>query len=117
MPKQQLSGPLDEQLATVYEVVQQRLEEGKYSGAVHYAKEIIKVDPNFRDIQEILRQAKRKQRQQSILLSASLAGAILAVIVTRSLGLTQDWLSLTFAVLGGGLGFIAADLILRDDGQ
>lgn len=112
MPKEQLQGPLEDQLAVVYDIVQQRMATGRYSGAVHYAKEIIKHDPNYRDIQELLRAAQTAKRQQSILLSASLLIAILAVAITRWLGWTQDWLSLIVAALGALLGFLLANFLL-----
>ncbi|MCO6452174.1 MAG: hypothetical protein J5I90_15440 [Caldilineales bacterium] len=106
MPKEQLQGSLDEQLSVIYDVVQERMATGKYSGAVHYAKEIIKYDPNYRDIQDVLKKAQAAKRQQTILLSVSLISAILAVIIIRWLGWTQDWLSLIVAALGALLGFL-----------
>lgn len=109
MAQHQLSGTLEEQLATVYDMVEERMSQGKYSGAVHYAKEIIKADPNYRDIEDILRRAKQAKREQSFTLSISLVGAVIVVAITRWLGLTEDWQSLFFALIGLILGFIAAN--------
>lgn len=108
MPKQQLTGALDEQLATVYDMVEERMSQGKYSGAVHYAKEIVKVDPHYRDIQDILGRAQRAKREQSLTLTASLAGAVIVIAITRWLGLTEDWQSLFFAFIGLVFGFVIA---------
>lgn len=105
MAQHQLTGTLEEQLATVYDMVEERMSQGKYSGAVHYAKEIIKADPNYRDIQDILRRAKQAKREQSLTLTISLIGAIIVVAITRWLGLTEDWQSLFFAFVGLILGF------------
>ncbi|RME84219.1 MAG: hypothetical protein D6775_06035 [Caldilineae bacterium] len=113
MPRQQLSGTLEEQLATVYELVRERMATGRYSGAVHYAKEIIKVDPNYRDIQEILKQAEKAKREQRFLLVISLIGAIVAVAITRGLGWTQDWQSLMFALAGLVIGFLIGNTLYR----
>lgn len=113
MPKQELEGTLDEQLATVYDMVQERMAEGKFTGAEHYAREIIKVDPNYRDIQEILKQAQKAKREQRLTLIISLVGAALAIAVTRWLGWTKDWQSLVFAFVGLVLGFLFAIFVVN----
>ena len=113
MPKQQLEGTLEEQKAIVYEMVRERLTEGKYSGAVHYAKEIIKVDPDYRDIQTLYYQAREAKRQQTLTIGFSLLGAIVAVGVTRSLGFTSDWQSLLFAFVGLVIGFLIVNSYFR----
>jgi len=48
MPKQTLSGSLTDQLAAMYEMVVERMEDGRYSGALHYANEIMQGDPEYR---------------------------------------------------------------------
>ncbi len=106
MPRQELTGTLDEQLATVYDMVQERMAQGKYSGAVHYAKEIIKVDPNYQDIQELLHQAEQAKRKQRWTLLISLSGATIAIAIARGLGFAQDWQSLLFALIGLVLSFL-----------
>jgi len=106
MPRKQLSGPLEEQLATVYQLVLERMREGKYGGAVHYAREIIKVNPNYRDIQQLLRRAQAAQRRQSLTLAGSLVAAIAAVGLSRSLGWREDWQSLLFGFIGLLFGFL-----------
>ena len=100
-------------MAAVYDMVQERMAEGKYTGAVHYAKEIIKVDPNYRDIQDILQQAQRAKREQTWLLAISLVGAMVVVALTRWWGWTRDWQSLVFAVVGLLLSFLIADRLLH----
>ncbi len=118
MPKQQLSGTLDEQLATLYEMAQQRLAEGKYSGAVHFAKQIIKADPNYRDIQEILRKAQRAKSEQTWTLVASLVMAMLAIAFARPLGFSKDWQMLILGFFGLLIGFLLTTaLFLRRSHQ
>lgn len=106
MAKQQLSGTLEEQLAAVYEIVEQRMAEGKYSGAAHYAKEIIKVDPNYRDIQTLLPQAQQAKRQQTLTLVASLLVAILGVAAASVAGFDRDWQMLLAGFIGLLFGYL-----------
>ncbi len=109
MPKLQLAGSIDEQLATVYDMVQERLANGRYSGAVAYAKEIVKVDPNYRDIQELLRKAQRAKREQTWGLVVSLLAAVAAIALSRWIGLTRDWQMLLFGFVGLLGGFLLAN--------
>ena len=109
MPKQVLEGTLDEQLATVYDMVQERMANGRYSGAEHYAREIIKVDPNYRDIQEIAATARKAKREQRYTILISFIGSLVAIAITRRLGFTQDWQSLVFAFIGLIIGFLIAN--------
>ena len=67
---------------------------------------IIKVNPNYRDIQQLLRQAQAAQRRQSLTLVGSLGVAIAAVGLSRSLGWREDWQSLLFGFIGLLLGFL-----------
>lgn len=118
MAKQQLSGTLDEQLATLYDMTQQRLADGKYSGAVHFAKQIVKVDPNYRDIQEILRKAQRAKYEQTWAMVVSLIVAMLAIALARPLGFSKDWQMLIFGFFGLLIGFLATTaLFLRRSQQ
>ncbi|NUQ36704.1 MAG: hypothetical protein HUU23_02690 [Caldilineales bacterium] len=109
MAKAQLSGSLEEQLATVYALVEQRMAEGRYSGAVHYAKEILRVAPDYGNIQEIYHQARIARREQTLTLLFSLLAAILAIALSRAAGLRQDWQSLLLAFVGLVLGFLLAN--------
>ena len=109
MSKQVLEGTLDEQLATAYDMVQERMANGRYSGAEHYAREIIKVDPNYRDIREIAAAARKAKREQRYTILISLITSAIAIAITRGLGLTQDWQSLVFAFIGLIIGFLIAN--------
>lgn len=106
MPRQPLSGPLEEQLAAMYQIVLDRMREGKYGGAVHYAREIIKFAPDYRDIQDLLRRAQVAQRRQSLTLVGSLVAAIAAIGLGWSLGWREDWQSLLFGFIGLLAGFL-----------
>jgi hypothetical protein len=111
MPKQHLTGTLEQQLAAVYAIIEQRMAEGKYSGAVHYAKEIIKVDPNYRDIQHLFQQARQARRQQTLTLIASLLVAIVGVAIASAAGFDNDWQMLLAGFLGLLLGYLLAIII------
>ncbi len=47
MPKQTFSGSLTDQLPTMNEMVVERMEDGRYSGALHYANEFMQVSPRI----------------------------------------------------------------------
>jgi hypothetical protein len=49
MPKQVLTGTLDEQCEFLYSLAQEKIGQGNYTGAVHVLKEIVKHKPDYRD--------------------------------------------------------------------
>lgn len=111
MPKQTLTGSLDEQCTFLYEVAQEKMAEGNYTGAVHALKEILKYQPNFRDAATLLAEAKTRKSQQSRLVLAGFLGAALFVGVGTTLHVSNDLLFLALAVIGAVVGY-ASGLIL-----
>jgi hypothetical protein len=105
MRKVKLEGTLEEQADQLYEMAQDRMQRGAYTGAVYCLEEINKHLPDYRDVPILLDQAKAAKREQMILLLSSLAGAIVLISVTRRLGITHELASLAIGALGMVLGW------------
>ncbi|HMN31708.1 MAG TPA: hypothetical protein PKE45_26400, partial [Caldilineaceae bacterium] len=54
MPKQLLTGTLEEQCEFLYTMAVEKMAQGNYTGAVHALKEVVKHAPDFRDAQALL---------------------------------------------------------------
>lgn len=61
MPKQTLTGTLEEQCEFLYQLAQEKMAQGNYTGAVHALQEVTKHAPTFRDAAALLREAKQKK--------------------------------------------------------
>jgi len=105
MPKQTLTGTLEEQCEFLYQLAQEKIAQGNYTGAVHALQEIVRHAPSFRDAAVLLNEAKQKKAQQRRLLFAGMGGAALFIALGTLLQLPNDWLFLAFAVIGALLGF------------
>lgn len=107
MPKQVLTGTVDEQMEFLYQLAIEKMAEGNYTGAVHHLSDVVKHNPNYRDAQQLLREVKRKKRQQSTLVIAGFVGAALFVGIGTSLQVSNDGIFLALALLGAIVGYIA----------
>lgn len=108
MPTKQLSGTVEEQAAQLYDMAVEAMEEGRYTAAYRYFKEINRALPGFRDVPEKLAQASYAKREQRTLLWASLLGAIVFIILARLLGAQSEWVLLGSAAAGLAVGFVLA---------
>lgn len=111
MPKQLLTGTLDEQCAVLYDLAVGKMRQGNFTGAVHALKEIVKHKPNFRDAQTLLVEAKRCKAEQSQLLWFAFGGAALFVFFGTLMNLGNDLIFLALAALGGLLGFFVGNWV------
>ena len=111
MPKQKLTGTLDEQCEFLYQLAQEKMSQGNYTGAVHALDEIVTHAPTFRDAAALLQVAKQKKTEQRRLLFSALGGASLFIAAGTVLQLPNDWLFLLFAVVGAFVGFGIANFI------
>lgn len=111
MPKQLLTGTLEEQCAFLYDLAQQKMEAGNYTGAIHALTEILKYLPDYPGAQEMLAQARRGKREVNSLLWFSFGGAIVAIFVGTLWGLPNDLWFLGLALLGALLGFLAGSAL------
>ena len=105
MPKQTLTGTLDEQCEFLYNMAQEKIAQGNFTGAVHTLREIQKHAPQYRDVAILLTEAKRQKSAQSLLLVAAFLGAALFVGIGTFLKLPNDFLFLLLAVVGAVIGF------------
>ena len=116
MPKQKLTGTLEEQCEFLYQLAQEKMSQGNYTGAVHALEEIVTHAPAFRDVAALLQAAKGKKSEQRRLLFSAMGGAALFIAVGTVLQLPNDWLFLLFAVVGAFVGFGIANFIeIRKD--
>lgn len=109
MPTQTLTGTLEEQCAFLYQLAQEKLAQGNYTGAAHIFQEIIKHAPDYRDTVQLLAETKRKKAEQRNLLLSGLFGAMLAVGVGTLLQFSNDLLFILLAIVGAVLGFVIAN--------
>ena len=111
MPKQLLTGSLEEQCQFLYNLALEKIQQGNYTGAVHALKEIVKYKPDFLDAADLLREAKRRKSEQSQLLWFAFAGAALFVLMGTILQVGNDFLFLGLIAVGGLLGFLTGNLV------
>lgn len=111
LAKKLLSGTLEEQCSFLYELAQEKIASGNYTGAVYALKEIVRHKPDFRDAADLLASARKHKRAQTFRLLFSLGGAVVLIGIGSTSGLHGDvWLlALGFSGLLAGYG--AANLI------
>ncbi len=111
MPKQLLSGSLDEQCEFLYNLALDKMEQGNYTGAVHAFQEIVKHNPDFRDAEARLVEAKARKAQQNQLLWFAFGGAAIFVLIGTMIQVGNDLIFLVIAAVGGLLGFMLGNLV------
>ena len=111
MPKQLLTGTLDEQCEFLYTLALEKMEQGNFTGAVHALKEIVKYNPSFRDASVILAEAKRRKAEQSQLLWFAFGGVGVFVFIGTMLQLDNDFLFLGLIAVGALVGFFVGNLV------
>jgi hypothetical protein len=111
MPKQRLTGTLDQQCEFLYGLAITKMAEGNYTGAKHALQEIVKYKPDYRDAQQLLEQVSRKKSDQTFLIVMAFVGAAIG-IAFGSLGqLGNDLVLLVLAGIGALLGYGAGNYI------
>lgn len=111
MPKQLLTGTLDEQCEFLYNLAVEKMKEGNFTGAVHALKEIVKYNPGFRDAKVLLDEAKQRKSEQNQLLWFAFGGAALFVFIGTMMELTNDLLFFGLIAIGALLGFFMGNLV------
>jgi hypothetical protein len=111
MPKQLLTGTLDEQCEFLYELAQEKMQQGNYTGAEHALKEIVKHNPDYRDAKAFLADAKRHKAEQSQLLWFAFGGAAVFVFIGTLLQLGNDLFFIGLIAIGALLGFLLGNLV------
>lgn len=113
MPKQMLSGTLEEQCEFLYALGSQKMDQGNYTGAVHAFKEIVKYAPEFRDANELLAIAKQRKAEQRLLIISGIIGATLFIGIGTLLNLSNDLYLLALAFAGVIVGYSAGSIMNR----
>jgi hypothetical protein len=111
MPKQLLTGTLDEQCEFLYDLALEKMQQGNFTGAVHALKEVVKHNPGFRDASTVLAEAKRRKAEQSQLLWFAFGGAMLFVLFGTMMQLGNDFLFLGLIAVGAVVGFLVGNLV------
>jgi 1,4-dihydroxy-2-naphthoate octaprenyltransferase len=105
MAKQLLTGTLDEQCEFLYQLANEKMEQGNYTGAVHALDEIVTYAPDYRDAAELLKVAKKRKSEHRSLLLWALLGLSVFVALGSMLGLPNDLYLLVFALIGALVGY------------
>lgn len=105
MPKQVLTGALDEQCEFLYSLAQEKIGQGNYTGAVHVLKEIVKHKPDYRDAAQLLAETKARKSEQTFLLLMAVAGAVVAVAIGGMVGVPNDLIFLFILLMGALVGY------------
>ncbi len=111
MAKKQLTGTLEEQCGFLYQLAQEKMEGGNYTGAVYALKEIVKHKPDYGDAAQLLEKARRHKKAQSFRLVISLVGAGLFVGIGSTAGLHNDLWLFVLAFAGLLVGYLFANLV------
>ncbi len=111
MPKQLLTGSLEEQCAFLYQMAHEKMQIGNYTGAIHALQEIVEHAPDYEDASTLLSVAKRRKTEQRNRLLFALIGAVLFIGVGTFSQVGNDLLLFGLAVLGLLAGYGTANLI------
>lgn len=111
MPKQKLSGTLEQQCEFLYGLAITKMAQGNYTGAKHALEEIVKHKPDFRDAQQLLAEVSRKKSDQTFLVVMAIVGGAVGVAVGSLGQLGNDLVLLLLAAIGALLGYGAGNFI------
>lgn len=111
MPKQMLTGTLDEQCEFLYSLALEKMESGNFTGAAHALKEIVKYNPEFRDAATLLDEVKRRKGEQRFLGLAAMLGLALFIVLGSAIGVRNDLVLLIGGIVGALVGYGTGNLI------
>ena len=117
MARKQLTGTLEEQCRFLYQLAQEKMASGNYTGAAYALKEIVKYRPDYEDASRLLAIVRRRKKEQTIRIVISLVGAIIAIGIGSAIGVHNDLWFFALAFVGLLLGYGAASLIPRYAGS
>ncbi len=107
MPKEELTGTLEEQCDFLYALAVDKMAQGNFTGAAHVLKEIVKYAPDYPGAQELLAEARQRKAEQRTLVLLALLGLSVGVFVGSTVGVANDLLLFVYAGAGalGGYAF------------
>ncbi|MCB0115771.1 MAG: hypothetical protein R2873_05785 [Caldilineaceae bacterium] len=111
MPKQLLTGSLEEQCDFLYQLAQEKMQIGNYTGAIHALDEVVKHAPDYADAADLLALAKRRKTDQRNRLLFALIGAALFIGIGTFAQVTNDLWLFALAFLGLLVGYGVANLV------
>jgi hypothetical protein len=111
MPKQKLTGTLDQQCEFLYGLAISKIAEGNYTGAKHALQEIVKYKPDYRDARQLLEKVSAQKSDQTFLVIMAFVGAAIAVAIGSVGQLGNDLVLLVLAAIGALLGYGAGNFI------
>lgn len=111
MPKQKLTGTLEQQCEFLYGLAISKIAQGNYTGAKHALQEIVKYNPDFRDARQLLEEVSRKKSDQTFLIVMAFVGAAVGVAIGSLGQLGNDLVLLLLAGAGALLGYGAGNFI------
>jgi hypothetical protein len=111
MPKQKLTGTLDQQCEFLYGLAISKMAQGNYTGAKHALEEIVKYKPDYRDAQQLLAQAKERKSDQTFLVVMAILGAVVCVSFGSFSGVRNDLALLVLVGIGAIVGYGAGNYI------
>ena len=109
--KKQLTGTLEEQCSFLYQLAQEKMASGNYTGAVYALKEIIRYKPDYGDAAQLLEKARQHKKVQTFRLVISLVGAVIFVGIGSGAGLDNDLWLFALAFAGLLVGYVVANLV------
>lgn len=117
MRTEKLAGTLEEQCAFLYQLAQNKMAEGNYTGAFHLLQEIVKYDSSYKDAASMLAEVKQRKREQRNLLLTALLGASLFVGIGTVVQIPNDLIFILLAVIGAVVGFGIGSLFIGRQGK
>ena len=111
MQKRTLSGTLEEQCEFLYNLAQEKVGQGNYTGAAHALQEIVKHKQDFRDAAALLADVKRRKSAQTLMLWTAFIGAAVGVGVGSLLHVRNDLALLGLAAVGVVAGYLVGNWI------
>ena len=111
MPKELLTGSLEEQCDFLYEMAIDKMAHGNFTGAAHVLGEIVKHAPDYKDAQALLAEAKRRKAEQRWLVIISLIGLSGGVFVGTLRDVPNDFWLLFYAGIGLLVGYAIGNLL------
>ncbi|MCB0060517.1 MAG: hypothetical protein KDE19_00310 [Caldilineaceae bacterium] len=117
MRKEKLSGTLEEQCEFLYQLAQEKLADGNYSGAYHALKEILRHVPDYKEAPQLLAHVQQKKSEQRKLLLMGLLGAVLFTGFGTLIQLSNDLIFILLAIVGAVVGFVVGSLLFGQRGS
>lgn len=111
MPKELLTGSLEEQCDFLYKMAIDKMAHGNFTGAAHVLGEIVKHAPDYKDAQALLQEARRRKAEQRWLVIGSLLGLSGGVFIGSLRGVSNDFWLLLYAVIGLLVGYAGSNLL------